>query len=71
MKSSYAKELHKATTILLNTLMVLGEPFEFDSDLICADELFDECLCPNCIYKSVKGEIWVSHFYTIQSYTKF
>jgi len=57
MKSSYAKELHKATTILLNTLMVLGEPFEFDSDLICADELFDECLCPNCIYKSVKGEI--------------
>jgi len=42
-------DLYGIAESVLVLLMQLGEPFELDSDLICSINLFDECVCPNCI----------------------
>ena len=42
-------DLYGIAESVLALLMKLGEPFAFDSDLICSINLFDECFCPNCI----------------------
>ena len=51
MKMNHFKidDLYGIAESVLALLMQLGEPFAFDSDLICSINLFDECFCPNCI----------------------
>jgi len=51
MKMNHFKidDLYGIAESVLALLMKLGEPFAFDSDLICSINLFDECFCPNCI----------------------
>ena len=41
---------------VLSLLMQLGEPFELDSDLVCSINLFDDCVCPNCIDQEDQDE---------------
>lgn len=49
-------DLYGIAESVLSLLMQLGEPFAFDSDLICSINLFDECFCPNCIDEEDQDE---------------
>ena len=49
-------DLYGIAESVLALLMQLGEPFAFDSDLVCSINLFDECVCPNCIDQEDQDE---------------